>query len=445
MCSVLGANLSWADIRPYFMHPVTNKRIHIVLDACNMIKLCRNTLGDWKYFYDAQGQEIKWSFFGELVKIQNESGFHAATKIRNRHLNYHKEKMCVKLAAEMFSASVADAIEYCDKDLDIQQFRGSEALVRQCRYMNDIFDILNSRNFLNKNIMKKNLCLENEIFIKDEIETSIKYLSTLEDLRGFSILMSQRKTGFLGLIIRLMSVQNSFDEVIKTEMMKFLCTYKLSQDHLEMFFSIMRSRGGFNNNPTAMQFEGAYNRILIHSELQAPEAANCLAQDNTSILNVASSNVMNRNCIDSLNVGDIEAEDLDNMVPFQEITNSMYYSDIVAYIAGFVSRKMMKIINCETCAQSLTTSSTTSALLVRKNRGGLCKPSSDVVKICLVAESIVRSMTNFSMNDHQQNDYNFIEKIEFERPFQESHRAHIGASPFADHVLQLKTNKINVK
>lgn len=42
--------------------------------------------------------------------------------------------------------------------------------------------------------------------------------------------------------------------------MNYFLTYKISQDHIEMFFSAIRSKGGYNNNPTAKQFEDAYKR-----------------------------------------------------------------------------------------------------------------------------------------------------------------------------------------
>ena len=34
--------------------------------------------------------------------------------------------------------------------------------------------------------------------------------------------------------------------------------YKMSQDHLELFFGAVRAAGGWNNNPTALQFRSAY-------------------------------------------------------------------------------------------------------------------------------------------------------------------------------------------
>jgi len=37
--------------------------------------------------------------------------------------------------------------------------------------------------------------------------------------------------------------------------LKFILTYKMSQDHLELFFGCLRARGGSNNNPNSVQFK----------------------------------------------------------------------------------------------------------------------------------------------------------------------------------------------
>ena len=66
--------------------------------------------------------------------------------------------------------------------------------------------------------------------------------------------------------------------------MRYLLTYKLSQDHLELFFSAVRARGGFNNNPTALQFQAAYKRLLMRRSITA--SGNCIVRDETKILDV---------------------------------------------------------------------------------------------------------------------------------------------------------------
>jgi len=75
-----------------------------------MVKLLRNTLGDWGLLFNSNNEAIKWNYFKKLVNIQNESSLHAATKIITRHIRYFKEKMKVNLAVQIFSNSVADAI-----------------------------------------------------------------------------------------------------------------------------------------------------------------------------------------------------------------------------------------------------------------------------------------------------------------------------------------------
>lgn len=54
--------------------------------------------------------------------------------------------MKVKLAAQIFSTSVADAIDFCANDLKYSEFADSTPTTRFIRLINDLFDILNSMN-----------------------------------------------------------------------------------------------------------------------------------------------------------------------------------------------------------------------------------------------------------------------------------------------------------
>lgn len=63
MATSLGSKLYPPNVKTYFLHPITKSKIFIFLDPCHMLKLCRNTLGNWKSLYDKNGQEIKWEFF----------------------------------------------------------------------------------------------------------------------------------------------------------------------------------------------------------------------------------------------------------------------------------------------------------------------------------------------------------------------------------------------
>ena len=98
-----------------------------------MLKLLRNTLGDKKSFCDVNGGIIKWEFIERLHKLQVKEGVHAANKLHKAHIEWQQMKMKVKLAAQTFSASVADALEFCDQDLQLADFQGCAATVRFIR------------------------------------------------------------------------------------------------------------------------------------------------------------------------------------------------------------------------------------------------------------------------------------------------------------------------
>jgi len=74
MATTLGVKL--------FFIPYYKEKIFIFLDPCHMLRLCRNTFGDWKTLYDKDGQEIKWELLKQIVDLQESAQLHLATKIR---------------------------------------------------------------------------------------------------------------------------------------------------------------------------------------------------------------------------------------------------------------------------------------------------------------------------------------------------------------------------
>jgi hypothetical protein len=84
--------------------------------------------------------------------------------------------------------------------------------------------------------------------------------------------------------------------------LKYLLTYKLSQDHLELFFGAVRSRG-CNNNPTVRQFTAAHKRLLMHHNVEGG-LGNCSVQD-TTILGVT---------LDSIPLNGLQQDTLDMSV-----------------------------------------------------------------------------------------------------------------------------------
>lgn len=75
------------------------------------------------------------------------------------------------------------------------------------------------------------------------------------------VFQSKRNTGFIGFIICLNSMLKLYSRFIETNKFNYIRMYKLSQDHLELFFENIRSQGGHNNNPTTKQFRSAHQML----------------------------------------------------------------------------------------------------------------------------------------------------------------------------------------
>ena len=141
----------------------------------------------------------------------------------------------------------------------MENFKGNEATVTFIRTFDHLFDILNSKNPLANNY-KAPLRESNHCRWQSFLNQSLRYIQDLKLPTGTSILISKRKTGFLGFVIAIKAFQNLFRNLVTSGKLKYILTYKFSQDHLELFFCALRACGGFNNNPTAQQFRAAYKR-----------------------------------------------------------------------------------------------------------------------------------------------------------------------------------------
>lgn len=171
----------------------------------------------------------------------------------------------------------------------------------------------------------------------------------------------------------------------------YLPGYKLRQDHIELFFGMVRSQGGCNNNPTARQFAASFKRLLIHNQIGGVETGNCLPLEQISILFAPS---VARNSEDIINAT-TEKQPMLNTAPASEaIVDHDYCSDpakpsefskcIVVYIAGHVVHATEQKIQCKPCLNSLRCLGDDHifSFVKTKTMGKLVFPSKDVVKIC---------------------------------------------------------------
>lgn len=238
---------------PSFVHPETEQRIFFIFDPCHMLKLVRNLFSHFGCLVDPDGQEIRWSYLEELHRLQQREGLHIANKLRESHIAWHRQVMKVRLAAQTLSRSVANALDFLRLNTTARQFAGSAATSRFLKVVDGLFDRLNASSI--SGCGKKSAWTAQTL---DEIELDLKntieYLSGLKTPSGKLVLKSQRRTavigyqcaaaGIIGIARRLLIREDPF---------QYFLPYKCNQDHLEILFSLLRRRGGWNNNPNVIQ------------------------------------------------------------------------------------------------------------------------------------------------------------------------------------------------
>lgn len=415
MLKKLGCSLEPQAMKTTFPHPSAGSEVAVFLDACHMLKLVRNTFENKKRFLDYQGNNIEWSYLIKLNNMQKAQGLHLGNKLKDKHLDFQNQKMKVKLASQLFSNSVADALQICEKS-DIT-FKNAAATISFIRLINNVFDILNSRNMCQMEF-KKPLFEKNISKTKEYLEFAKYFLTYLvapdEDK---PVIATNRKTGFIGLLACINSTLYLYNRLIEEEKaLKYLTLHKFSQDHLELFFGVIRAHGRTNNNPTSRQFKAAYKKTLINTELKEGFRGNCIPLEDISILNESSVQKINitseryrilndMNQMESSDSTDVESMPDDMLLEFDEQLNTTMSDylrrQIVAYISGYVVKYLQSKIKCESCLKELYADNYNDSdldLIKTKNKGGLTFPSRDVIKICIRTECSIRCVKSQSLN-----------------------------------------------
>lgn len=218
MATKLGCHIEKSEIT--FGHPVTQSPVAIILDPCHMIKLLRNTLQTYKRIIDGDGKNVEWKFLEALNTLQDNETFHLSNKLTLRHINYENQRMKVKLATQLFSSSVGEALRFCRDNLNIKEFQESEATEKFIIIVNNIFDIFNSKN-LHQFSFKKALNENNASLVFDYLRMACSYLSSLKTDTGILLIKSPRKTGFLGFLGCASALKLLYNELDKNHRKSF--------------------------------------------------------------------------------------------------------------------------------------------------------------------------------------------------------------------------------
>lgn len=349
----LGCKMDIQNLVEFFHHPCNiNLKVYCMLDTCHMLKLARNALAE-KQIESSLG-EIKWSYIKELDIIQKNEQLSLANSLTSYHVNFKNKIMNVKLAAQTLSSGVADAIEYLDKVCNIKEFSHSEATVQYIRKIDKIFDILNCRNPFGKGF-KAPIRPATLNYFEEVFSDVIEYLKSLK-IDNVLLIHHMRKTFAVGFILTMKSTLALAKDLfmLNENPLQYFLSYKCSQDHLELFFSCIRSRGGWNNNPNSRQLKWALRQLLFTRSIKASVNANCISFENycTPTFEFRSQN--RQQITDSVTDSTKLEADVNSYISLLSNKNlTDFQENVIFYIAGFVVRNLIIRTSCNDCINIL--------------------------------------------------------------------------------------------
>jgi hypothetical protein len=243
----LGGSMEPENLVGVFPHPeLSSIDVAAIFDPCHMMKLGRNMLNEYQIVLIPGVGKAKWKHIELLHKKQTEEGLTLANKVTKAHVLYKTQKMKVRLAVQVFSSSCARALEFLRTSgcPDFQDTQPTEVFLTR---LDKLFDILNSRSIRGKGF-KAPITMVNAVSRITFLKETKDFLLTLQDSTGQRLCNTKRRTFVLGFCTTIDSVIYLTEKLILGDgingtKLKYLLTYKLSQDHIEIMFGIIRRRG----------------------------------------------------------------------------------------------------------------------------------------------------------------------------------------------------------
>lgn len=218
-------------------------------------------------------EKIEWKYIKSLYEYSKEKQQHSH-KLTRKHIEWERNPMNVRLAAQTSSNSVADSLKHLMQQKH-PDFQGAGTTIDFARRVDKLFNIFNSRKSEHANIFKRVLSSGNKKIVFDFFSDNIKYFKKLKIKVEYSdddenddgtavakyklvpLLKSRSYCGFRGFIIDMVSLMEMFTEYVEqNHLLTSIATYNMLQDVIEMLFGRIRACGGFNNNPNVHQFKG---------------------------------------------------------------------------------------------------------------------------------------------------------------------------------------------
>ena len=220
-----------------------------------MLKLLRNHVLDQGLFLNS-GYFFSKAIFSKILKSDNKE-LKICHKISAFHLNLHgSDRQNVRKASQLFSNTVGNFL--------LQFFPEENEGAKFILLIDRLFDLFNSVHETDRRNPNKNSFSgeADQILL---LNTSLNEIQNIRVGKTNCSSPSPRKSLLpfqLGFIQSINALKKLYEYISINFEIRYILTYKLTQDSLENFFSQVRSQGHGYNNPTPLEFMYRF-RILI--------------------------------------------------------------------------------------------------------------------------------------------------------------------------------------
>lgn len=427
MANYLGCNLEMGCVT--FKHPVNDEPIVAILDPSNLLNSLRCTFRVMGTFHDKDGNKIKWKYLQKLNKMMYKSD-----ELKKMcYADFQNTRVQVKLATDLFSPRVAEALQYCRKDLELAAFRNSEPtqmFVMLCNTIYDVFYSINSHVYGYKNVLDKNNA--NQIF--EFLNMACDYISRLKVLGSISPVRCLNTS-----LTFVIGIKQLYTSLIETNILESLPLYKLSHDHLRLFFWNIKVDAGcrIDVDPTSKKFILAYKKIV--DQIKASKGKNPPLEQITIPLSPSPVDRMNRTAgqyrieEDKVTHDKIFKDGLDLLSTNHEVA--------VVQISVFIIQQLMKKINCDVCVEALVTKDKdVHNFIVAIDKNRILYPSQDVVKVCKTTERFLRGFDGAKSKQMVKSEITMLKimrQFADTKIFDDIGYHQVGEFPESNHVVDL--------
>jgi hypothetical protein len=179
----------------------------------------------------------------------------------------------------------------------------------------------------------------------------------------------------------------------------YVCTYRFSQDLLELLFNKVRGRLGRKNNPNCVEFRNIMKCLWHQNILKSSNTGNCVMRMEESEIpgGLLPLKRKKKAVADMPEVRELLIDEA------YEVEYSQFYLNCLGYIAGNISKVLNEKLNCDECKAVLFNGpddkldESVQLLIAKKNRGGLRFPSQSVYKIVEISDYVYQSLVKGKM------------------------------------------------